>query len=285
MNNLLALVQSCGKESTVLEDAFLAVGAVINALDAEFERFLPAFMPFFVTGLKNHEEAQLCSISVGLVGDVCRALGEGSAQYCESFMAALFENLQSPSLHRDVKPPVLSCFGDVAMAIGAQFEKYLQAAQAMLQQAGMVQSAPTDYEMLDYVIALREGVCEAYVGIVSGLRASGRVDLLQPLVENIINFIAIVAQSNATYSEETLTRGVVGLLGDLAAAFPNGELKPLLGQPWILSLIKSARSRLNGSETRRVAAWAREQIKRATSEKDGLAPAAGIGGQNVLQAA
>ncbi|KAK0534203.1 karyopherin Kap95 [Tilletia horrida] len=277
MTNLLTLVQQCGKESTVLEDAFLAVGAVINALDADFERFLPAFMPFIVSGLKNHEEYQLCAISVGLVGDICRALGERAAQYCESFMAALFENLQSPSLHRDVKPPVLSCFGDVAMAIGAQYEKYLQVSQAMLQQAGMIQSAPTDYEMLDYVIALREGVCEAYTGIVSGLRGSGRVDLLQPLVENMVNFIAIVAQSNAEYSEETLTRGVVGLLGDLAAAFPNGELKPLLGQPWILSLIKSARSRQNGAETRRVAAWAREQIKRATSDKDGLGPAAGIG--------
>ncbi|KAE8217643.1 hypothetical protein CF319_g8317 [Tilletia indica] len=277
MTNLLTLVQQCGKESTVLEDAFLAVGTVINALEADFERFLPAFLPFIVSGLKNHEEYQLCAISVGLVGDICRALGEKSALYCDDFMTAFCENLQSPTLHRDVKPAVLSAFGDVAIAIGAQFEKYLPVAQGLLAQAGMLQSSPTDYEMLDYVVALREGVCEAYTGIVSGLRGSGRADLLQPHVEQMLKFIAIVAQANASYDEETLTRGVVGLVGDLAASFPNGELKAPLGQPWILSLIKSARSRHNGAETRRVAGWAREQIKRATSEKDGLGPAAGIG--------
>ncbi|KAK0554630.1 karyopherin Kap95 [Tilletia horrida] len=284
MTNLLTLVQAAsGKAagSTVMEDAFLAVGAVINALEADFERFLSAFMPFIVQGLKNHEEYQLCAISVGLVGDICRALGEQAAEYCDGFMAALFENLQSPNLHRDVKPPVLSCFGDVALAIGARFEQYLQAAKAMLSQAGMVQASPNDFEMYDYVVSLREGVCEAYVGIVSGLRSSGRVDLLQPLVENIVSFVAIVSQSISAsgYSEETLARGVVGLLGDLAASFPNGELKQMLGQPWILSLIKSARSRHNGSETRKVAAWAREQIKRATSASAGQADGvAGNGG-------
>lgn len=142
MTNLLQLIQSANKQSTVLEDAFLAVGAVIAALESDFLPYLQAYLPFMVESLRNHEEYQLCSISVGLIGDVCRALGEQSAQYCDSFMSVLFENLQSPVLNRSVKPPILSCFGDVAMAIGAAFEPFLPTTMAVLQQASLMQASP-----------------------------------------------------------------------------------------------------------------------------------------------
>jgi hypothetical protein len=40
-------------------------------------------------------------------------------------MQVLLVALENPALKRDVKPPMLSVFGDVAMAIGAQFQRYL----------------------------------------------------------------------------------------------------------------------------------------------------------------
>ncbi|PWY98805.1 putative karyopherin beta-1 subunit [Testicularia cyperi] len=263
MTNLLTLIQNGAKQPTVLEDAFFAVGAVISAFESDFENYLGAFLPFMVEGLRNHEEYQLCSISVGLIGDICRALGESSARYCDDFMNALFANLQSPQLNRSVKPPILSCFGDIAMAIGAAFEKYLQMAMSVLQQASLIQTTdPSDFDMIDYINSLREGICEAYVGSVSGMRTN--LTALQPYVEGMFAFIALVAQSQAQgQAVESLIRGTIGLLGDLASAFPNGELKTLLSAPWVAEFIKSGRGRGNGSETRKTAAWAREMVKKA----------------------
>lgn len=267
MTNLLTLIQNSGKQPTVLEDAFFAVGAVIAAFEAEFEKYLAAFLPFMVEGLRNHEEYQLCSISVGLIGDICRALGEQAAKYCDEFMNALFANLQSPQLNRSVKPPILSCFGDIAMAIGAAFEKYLTMSMSVLQQASLITAPdPVDYDMVEYINSLREGIAEAYVGIASGLRAGDRTAGLQPYVETMFAFIALVAQAQAqTQASEPLIRGTTGLLGDLASAFPGGELKTLLQQPWIGEFIKAARGRGNTAETRKTAAWAREMVKKASA--------------------
>lgn len=266
MTNLLTLIQNGGKQPTVLEDAFFTVGAVIAAFEADFEKYLSAFLPFMVEGLRNHEEYQLCSISVGLIGDICRALGESSAKYCDDFMSALFANLQSPQLNRSVKPPILSCFGDIAMAIGAAFEKYLQMAMSVLQQASLIQTVdPNDYDMIDYINSLREGICEAYVGTVSGLRAGNRVEALQPYVEGMFAFIALVAQAQTqSQASEPLIRGALGLLGDIASAYPNGELKVLLSGAWVAEFVKAGRARGHGAETRKTAAWAREMVKKAT---------------------
>lgn len=51
-------------------------------------------------------------------------------------MSVLLENLASPVLDRSVKLSVVSCFGDIAMAIGPAFEPYLPPVMAVLRQAG-----------------------------------------------------------------------------------------------------------------------------------------------------
>ena len=174
MTILLSLISTSGKHSTVLEDAFLAIGSLTSALEVDFQPYLEAFMPFLYQALKSHEEYQLCSISVGLIGDICRGLGEGSAPYCNNFMNVLLENLASPLLHRSVKPPILSAFGDIGLAIGGQFEPYLPVTMQVLQQAGGMMPDPNNYDLIDYVATLRESILEAYIGIISGLKTSDK---------------------------------------------------------------------------------------------------------------
>ena len=81
-------------------------------------------------------------VAVGIIGDISRALGEQSAQYSSAFMNVLLENLQSEVLNRNVKIAILSCFGDIALAIGPAFEPYLDTTMGVLRQAGAVQPNP-----------------------------------------------------------------------------------------------------------------------------------------------
>lgn len=112
------------------------------ALEAGFAPYIQAFLPFLYPALKAHEDTQLCTVAVGIIGDISRALGEQSAPYAEPFMTVLLENLQSEVLNRNVKISVLSCFGDIALAIGQLFGPFLETTMAVLKQAGAVEPNP-----------------------------------------------------------------------------------------------------------------------------------------------
>ncbi|KAJ7174340.1 hypothetical protein C8R46DRAFT_892299, partial [Mycena filopes] len=94
--------------STVLEDAFLVVGALAAGTPRSQ---LPPVPPGLPPLLKAHEDTQLCTVAVGIIGDIARALGPQAAQYANQFMTVLLENLQSEVLNRNVKISILSGFG------------------------------------------------------------------------------------------------------------------------------------------------------------------------------
>ncbi|QRW17897.1 importin subunit beta-1 [Rhizoctonia solani] len=174
MTLTLRLVQAAGKQSTILEDGFLVVGTMSSALGQDIQPYLEAFLPIIVAALKNHEDAALCTVCIGTIGDIARALQEKTVQYAAAFISLLLESLQSQVMGRNVKIQVLACFGDVALSIGPEFAPYLETAMTVLKQAGEIQPNPMDYEMVDYVAQLREGILDAYVGIVAGFKSADK---------------------------------------------------------------------------------------------------------------
>ena len=117
-----------------------------------------------------------------------------------------------------MKPQILFVFGDIALAIGPEFRKYLELVLQTLMQASQAHVDRSDYDMLDYLNELREGCLEAYTGIIQGLKSdngpSPDLVLVQPHVAYIIQFITVVAQDSehsdsniAAYAE--LIRSVI----------------------------------------------------------------------------
>lgn len=141
-----------------------------TALEIKFAPYIQAFLPYLIPALKAHEDTQLCTTAIGVIGDISRALGEQSVQYAEGFMTVLLQTLQIEACNRNVKIPILSCFGDIALAIGPQFEAYLDTSMNVLRQAGQIMPNPMDYDLVDYVAQLREGILEAYTGIVTAFK-------------------------------------------------------------------------------------------------------------------
>jgi len=164
-----------------------------------------------MVGIQNFESYQVCRVAVGLVGDICRAIESKVQPHCNEIMTALMQSLQNSSLHRNVKPPVLSCFGDIALAISGAFEPYLQVSLMMLYQASQIQAPPDDDELIEYVDCLRDGILEAYTGILQGLKDGGRSEVLVPYVENILAFLEML--SGDPNMDESVLGKAVGCLG------------------------------------------------------------------------
>mmetsp|Transcript_29029 Transcript_29029/g.84350 ORF Transcript_29029/g.84350 Transcript_29029/m.84350 type:complete len:870 (-) Transcript_29029:536-3145(-) len=237
MTNILRVLQS--KNATCHEEAFSATSAIADQLEGDFDKYMIALQPFLIMGLRNFEAYHVCVVAVGLVGDIARAI-EGKLQpYCDDIMSALLQSLQNQSLHRSVKPPVLSAFGDIALAIGGAFEPYLQVSLMMLFQASQTRAPEDDDELIEYVNSLREGILEAYTGIVQGMKDGNKAAALMPYTEAIFVFLENLSQ-DPTRDIEVLSKAV-GLIGDVASTVGPG-VKEYLQRPSIAQLLQDGHS-------------------------------------------
>ena len=201
MQLLLQMLSSLPAKSSVPDTIFAAIGALANALETDFEKYMQSFAPFLLNALNKQEEPQLCAMAIGLVSDITRALENKVQPFCDQFMNSLLNNLrvsnwtiyayfthlvssgadgeirvQSTTLGNQFKPAILQCFGDIAQAIGGAFETYLSVVAQVLQQAAGIsaQENPSNLEMLDYIVSLREGIMDAWGGIVMAVRSGNK---------------------------------------------------------------------------------------------------------------
>ncbi|RWW27733.1 hypothetical protein BHE74_00003847 [Ensete ventricosum] len=179
------------RNATVHEEAMLAIGALAYAVGENFIKYMQTFYPYLEMGLQNFQEYQVCAVTVGVVGDLCGALEDKLLVYCDGIMTQLLKDLSSNQLHRSVKPPIFSCLGDIALAIGENFEKYLMYAMPMLQSAAELSAhaVATDDEMLEYTNELRNGILEAFSGILQGFKSCPKTQLLMPYAPHILQFL------------------------------------------------------------------------------------------------
>uniref|UniRef100_A0A2K5EPV1 Importin subunit beta-1 n=1 Tax=Aotus nancymaae TaxID=37293 RepID=A0A2K5EPV1_AOTNA len=263
MASLLRMFQSTAESGGVQEDAPMAVSTLVEVLGGEFLKYMEAFKPFLGIGLKNYAEYQVCLAAVGLVGDLCHALQSNIIPFCDEVMQLLLENLGNENVHRSVKPQILSVFGDIALAIGGEFKKYLEV------QASQAQVDKSDYDMVDYLNELRESCLEAYTGTVQGLKGdqeSVHPDemLVQPRVEFILSFIDHIAGG------EDHTDGVAAcaarLIGDLCTAFGKDVLKLVEARPMIHELLTEGWRSKTNKAAKTLATWATKELRKLKNQ-------------------
>eukprot|EP00941_MAST-03F_sp_MAST-3F-sp1_P002162 g2162.t1 len=254
---LLLRVFNC-RSATAHEEAFMAIGALANAVESDFAAYMSHFHQYLKHGLAQHEEHQVCVVAAGVVGDVARALEGKVLPYCDDIITLLLRNLQNPKLDRAVKPPILGVFGDIALAIGGNFEKYLPVVMTMLQQAGRIATpADDDEDMIEYVATLREGVLDAYAGIIQGLHHDNKAQLLQPYANNIGQFLGVVSMD--TNRDDDTNRAIAGVLGDMAQSL-GAAVKPIVTHQFAEAVLTQCKSS-DQQSTRDMGNWAIDTIK------------------------
>lgn len=96
----LTLMVFNSKGAVAQEDAFMAVGYLAAKLDSDFGRYATHLSPALLQGLKNFEEHSVCTVAIGVAGDLARALGKGVAPFCDDIMRCILELLQSQTVNR-----------------------------------------------------------------------------------------------------------------------------------------------------------------------------------------
>ncbi|PRQ42851.1 putative importin-beta domain, importin subunit beta-1 [Rosa chinensis] len=205
-------VFSC-RSSTVHEEAMLAIGALAHATGSEFGKYLPELYKYLKRGLQNFKDYQACSVTVGVVGDIVRALKYKVVPYCDGIMQILLTNLSSEALDRSVKPPIFSVIGDIALSIDENFQKYVDSAVPMMQRAAELcaQMDSNDDELLEYGSQLKCSIFEAYSGILRGTKKS---KIMMPYAQLLYEFIGFVLKEKDR--DILLRKALAAVMDDLA---------------------------------------------------------------------
>jgi importin subunit beta-1 len=198
---------------------------------------MSALQPFLIAGLRNFQAYQVCIVAVGTVGDISRNIEAQIQPFCDDIMNALVESLKDSSVHRSIKPPVLSCFGDLAMAIGAAYDPYLQFSMMLLLQASSTRVPEDDDDLIEYFNLLRESILEAYVGIIQGLRDGNMLPQFMQYVPSVLQFLQELA--NDPNRDDFVLGKAVGVIGDLAQAL-GPQIGQKINQEFVGKLINDA---------------------------------------------
>ena len=214
---------------------------------------MAALQPYLIAGLKNYEAYFVCNVAIGLVGDIARALERKVQPYCNEIMGALIDALRDDTVHRSVKPTVFSTFGEIAMAIEAAYEPYIQYSLMLLLQASSTRAPSDDEDMIEYINMLRESILEAYTGIIQGLKAGSRIDLFLPYAQSVLQFLQVIADD--PNRDDFVLSKAVGLVGDLGSAV-GPHVKDQLNQSYVVQLLQEAEA-TGDDTTMETAQWAR----------------------------
>ena len=230
-----ALLQVCSDtNSSALQDAYMSIGFMIDRLEDRYLRYAPTVVPYVFAALEKQDDYATCYTAVGVFGDMCRAIGDKIAPYCDSLMEKLFALLQSSTVAKVVKPHVISLFSDVAMAIETHFERYAVVVMGILGKA--VDSAKLSKDRCDedhdeFVYTIRESIMEAYTGIIIGLADANKQDMISAHVEKIMTFvIECCTPEDDLNRPDNLHKTAIGVLGDLCKAYGAKIAQPMSHQ-------------------------------------------------------
>lgn len=258
------------KNATVHEEALMAIGAVADKVEQLFVKYMDHIKQPLFDGLRNAQEHTVCSVAVNVTCDVTRAVGPQFMPWGDEVMKILLTHLQNGAVERTVKPHIISCIGDIAIAIGGNFDRYMRFVIPMLIAAAGTNYPADDWDNIDYMEQLRESIIEAFSGILLGLSQDSKVQLFVQeagLVQAIVALFGLIADDGS--ATERLLRNSSGLILDLVRLV-GAPIIQTLRVPAVEKIIQESMSDgnepetvRNGKEARKVrhtpATWANSQ--------------------------
>lgn len=156
-----------------------------------------------------------------------------------------------------MKPRIVSCLGDIALAVRGCFERYLSFVMPMLIQASQTVFDNADDESVEYLSSLRFSILEAYTSIITGLAEDGKVHLLLEYVDAIVVLLDLVVKDASR--DENVLSAAIGVTGDLAHNL-GPRIRAHLSHPCFSELIRLGHASPS-TRCQENARWAAEVVR------------------------
>lgn len=193
---------SCLKapENTSYGEVYIALSKLLKKISPNIRTFVP-----FVLRDISSRDVFIIKSALNFLSDIAFELETDFAQYTPNAIPALINTISSANTPLDLKPRVISVFGDVALAIGNYFEPYVEMALVLFAQ---IISLNRDDDP-EYVDSLRKAVLALFSCIFLSVGDCGEI---RKNLSQILDLIkkAILEDKTGAYRAES-----VNILSDI----------------------------------------------------------------------
>jgi importin subunit beta-1 len=188
--------------------AFGEVYIAISSLSEDFQPHLREILPYMERDLGCMDSFVLKSV-INLVGTLANTAGNEFATASTNFIPPLVRCLSAELTPRELKPLILSVFGDIALGLEAGFEPYLDMVVMILHQIVSLDRSSDEV----YIDELRKNMVQLLNCIVIALGDNEELKRVLPRVLSLFQQLATEDQMGECRGE------CVGFLDDLVAVY------------------------------------------------------------------
>uniref|UniRef100_A0A1I7S7A1 Importin N-terminal domain-containing protein n=1 Tax=Bursaphelenchus xylophilus TaxID=6326 RepID=A0A1I7S7A1_BURXY len=247
----------------VMEEALMAVSALITVVRTDFAKYMDAFKPLLYHAMSNHAEKDLCISALGVVTDLCTAFEGKIIAYSDELVRVLITLLNDGTVDRTIKCHIIQILGDMITALGPQFAPYFEHTMRFVDQAVEASSVPVaadDIDQADYVTLLRESCLVVYMSMIQSFRETDEHKaVLQQYLPRITQLLNSIASSQPP-APESLLVSAISLVGDLVNTF--GVLSiPLMDSESVVAIVQRLR-RSKQNKCKTALTWVSREMQR-----------------------
>ncbi|ADM12444.1 karyopherin beta [Encephalitozoon intestinalis ATCC 50506] len=199
--------------------AFGEVYTSISNLSTKFAPHTSRILPYMTRDMRCTDRFVLNSV-INLVGRLANTMGTDFNILATVLTSSLVQCLSSEATHRDLKPIILSVFGDIALALERNFESYLDMVVMLFQQISELNRHGDE----EYVDDLRKNAVQLVNCSLVAIGDSSKVRNLLPRIISIAHKMGIEDGSGKTHED------ILGLIDDLVGMYGKNFG---LDEPWI----------------------------------------------------
>ncbi|KAI6182664.1 Importin N-terminal domain-containing protein [Aphelenchoides bicaudatus] len=253
-----------GKDNgAVIEEALMAVSALITVLKGNFSNFMPAFKPILMQALSNYADKDVCINAMGVITDLCTVLEKNVSLYSDEFVQCLVGILNNENADKLVKCYVIQLLGDLINALGHHYTRYLEVTMVYVCNAVVnsnVPVQPDDYDQVEYINTLRESCIVVFTAIAQSFSEDQEqrrvIENYFPVIEQLVKSIA----SSQPPAADSLLASTISLIGDLIVAF-GAAIAPFVESDYVNSIIARLR-RSKHSKAKTAMRWVMLEMER-----------------------
>lgn len=168
--NILISILKIERPTILFEDVYSCISATCIDSKSFFVNKVNFYINFMLRDLMSSYKGVLIS-DITLIGGIVSALGPGSLEYANRFIQGLIGSLTSASVSRDVKPLIITTFGDMALSLGLSFEAYIDRCFSFIPQVISIKHSFDE----DFVDDLRGSVLNMLKCFILGMENSERI--------------------------------------------------------------------------------------------------------------